>query len=168
MVFEALQYLATLSPSETAHLIQDVYLFGSPIPLNTQSWASARRVVAGRLVNGYGTDDYILAILSRVSDGSWGVSGLGEVPVQGIENILCEGVEGHLKWRGLMGRSLRLCHAPGVRQGNIGIQMATNTKDIDNIDKNEQGISVSFERVPGDTAIDVSSTDSLSCYNQHP
>lgn len=128
VIFEALQHLAALPPSESLPLIEDVSLFGSPIPLNAQSWASARRVVAGRLVNGYGKDDYILAILSRVSEASWGVAGLAEVPVHGVENVLCEGVEGHLSWRGMIGRSLELCRCPGIIQGEVGSQVATRSQ----------------------------------------
>ncbi|KAJ3476080.1 hypothetical protein NLI96_g11405 [Meripilus lineatus] len=131
VVFEALQYLATLPPAESLPLIQDVYLFGSPIPLNAQAWVSARRVVAGRLVNGYGKDDYILAILSRVSEGSWGVAGLAEVPVPGVDNVMCEDVGGHLMWSGMVGKCLQLCNAPGIVQGLGRPDDDTKSTEID-------------------------------------
>ena len=84
--------------------------------------ARARRVVAGRLVNAY-TDaeaDYVLALISRVSigaarSGTLGVAGLQPVAVAGVENVKIDGVEGHVAWRGLVGRCLAECAARGVR-----------------------------------------------------
>ncbi|KAJ7109499.1 DUF726-domain-containing protein [Mycena epipterygia] len=115
VIFEALKYLALLPPSETTHLIQDVYLFGTPAPTDAAAWASIRRLVSGRLVNGYSQDDYVLAVLSRLSNVSWGVAGLQSVDgVIGLDNVLCADVDGHTKWRGMIGRSLQQCGAPGV------------------------------------------------------
>lgn len=108
------------------HIVQDVFLMGTPVPSDGSNWpwARARRVVAGRLVNAY-TDaesDYVLAFLSRVSlsslsinastttgGSSFGVAGLQPVDVAGVENVKVDGVEGHVAWRGLVGR----CLAPG-------------------------------------------------------
>ncbi|KAI1787243.1 hypothetical protein LXA43DRAFT_853266, partial [Ganoderma leucocontextum] len=76
VIFEALQHLASLPPAQALGLVQDVYLFGSPIPVDRTQWAAIRRVVSGRLVNGYGKDDYVLAVLARASGMSWDVAGL--------------------------------------------------------------------------------------------
>ncbi|KAK7693545.1 hypothetical protein QCA50_003114 [Cerrena zonata] len=133
VVFEALQHLASLPPEKTAHLIQDVYLFGSPISTDPRTWSAARRVVSGRLVNGYGKDDYILAVLSRVSNASWNVAGLTAVEVQGVENIACEGVEGHLKWRGMIGKVLEECKAPGLVNSEVEQQVENRAKKIEQI-----------------------------------
>lgn len=122
VIFEALQYLASLPPSDTAHLIQDVYLFGAPISTQEGPWAAVRRVVTGRLINGYGSQDYVLAVLSRISNVSWKVAGLQQVDVQGVENVECSFVDGHIKWRGLIGRSLDLCEAPGIIQSEVEVQ----------------------------------------------
>ncbi|THH27248.1 hypothetical protein EUX98_g6935 [Antrodiella citrinella] len=130
VIFEALQHLASLPPSETTHLIQDVYLFGAPVTTQEGPWAAARRVVSGRLVNGFGSKDYVLAILSRMSSASWKVAGLQQVDVQGIENVECSFVDGHLKWRGLVGRSLELCGAPGVIPSEVEVQ-AEEQKKVD-------------------------------------
>ncbi|TCD64549.1 hypothetical protein EIP91_003987 [Steccherinum ochraceum] len=130
VIFEALQYLASLPPSETTPLIQDVYLFGAPVTTDERAWSAARRVVAGRLVNGYGSSDYVLAVLSRMSSASWKVAGLQAVEVQGVENVECSFVDGHLKWRGQVGRSLQLCEAPGVSQAEVEKQIEER-KEID-------------------------------------
>ena len=41
-------------------LIQNVYLFGSPVVANKDEYFKARTVIAGRFVNGYATNDWIL------------------------------------------------------------------------------------------------------------
>ncbi|KAG9226132.1 hypothetical protein CCMSSC00406_0005043 [Pleurotus cornucopiae] len=123
VIFEALRYLASLPPKDTTHLIQDVYLFGTPVPSDDVAWTASRRLVAGRLVNGYATDDYVLAVLSRVSDVNWSVSGLEPVDVMGVENILCEEVEGHTYWRGMIGVCLRKSGAPGVVSAAVDRQI---------------------------------------------
>ena len=129
VIHTALLHLAALPPSETAHLIQDAYLFGSPAPADEASWTRIRRVVAGRLVNGYSSaeTDYVLAIVCRISMPSAamgvGVAGLQEVAVVGVENVYCEGVEGHLKWRGMVGRCMESCGVPGVNKEAVERQV---------------------------------------------
>jgi hypothetical protein len=109
VIFEALKYLASLPPTDTIHLVQDVYLFGTPTTTDAAVWASIRRLVSGRLVNGYSSNDYVLAVLSRASNASWNVAGLQPVDVLGIENVYCQGVDGHTKWREMVGSCLRDC-----------------------------------------------------------
>jgi hypothetical protein len=122
VIVEALKYLATLPPSETANLIQDVFLFGTPASTDESMWSALRRVVCGRLINGYAKEDYILAVLSRASSASWGVAGLKAVQVKGVENIECD-VDGHVKWRGLIGSYLRDCGAPGIVDEEVDAQL---------------------------------------------
>ncbi|KAF8531467.1 DUF726-domain-containing protein [Gautieria morchelliformis] len=123
VLVEALKYLSTLPVAETMHLIQDVFLFGTPAPTNPRLWSAIRRTVAGRVVNGYAETDYVLAILSRTTDASWGVAGLHPVEVQGVENVQCDGVEGHLKWRGLVGQCLQISGADGVVSEKVELQL---------------------------------------------
>lgn len=123
VIFEALKHLVTLPPSQTAHLIQDVFLFGSPVPSDEPTWASVRRVVCGRLVNGHAKQDYVLAVLSRASDAQWGVAGLQAVQVKGVDNVDCK-VDGHKKWRGLIGRCMRECGVPGINSMAVDKQLA--------------------------------------------
>lgn len=44
-------------------LVQNVYLFGSPIVANKDEYLRARTVVAGRFVNGYASNDWILGTI---------------------------------------------------------------------------------------------------------
>ncbi|KZT26413.1 DUF726-domain-containing protein [Neolentinus lepideus HHB14362 ss-1] len=123
VIFEALKHLISLPPSDTVHLIQDVFLFGLPAPSDPTTWSAVRRIVAGRLVNGYTADDYILAVLSRASDISWSVSGLRPITVKGVENVNCDRVDGHLQWRGMIGKCLDQCDAEGIIKKEVDLQV---------------------------------------------
>jgi len=131
VIFEALKYLTTLPPSQTTHLIEDVFLFGTPVPTDPAAWTSIRRLASGRVINGYSEDDYVLGVLSRLSNVSWGVAGLQPVDVMGVENVFCKDVDGHTKWRGMIGKSLQQCGAPGIVDERVDEQMeeaALNTE----------------------------------------
>lgn len=122
VIFEALRYLGQLPVSESSGIVQDVFVFGTPAAADPKVWTKIRRVVAGRLVNGYASDDYVLAVLSRAANASWRVAGLGEVEVQGVENVHCKEVVGHIMWRRMIGRYLEECNAPGVVKAEIEAQ----------------------------------------------
>lgn len=137
VIFEALKYLSTLPPSQNTHLIDSVYLFGLPTPIrDVASWEKVRAVVSGRLVNGWvkPEEDYVLAILSRatmLTEGSWGVAGLAPVEVKGVENVKCEGIEGHLKWIGMVGRCLERCGVNGIVQQEVEDKVADIEKELE-------------------------------------
>lgn len=152
VIFEALQHLASLSPSQTIGLVQDVFLFGSPLPVDRAQWAAVRRVAAGRVVNAYGSDDYVLAVLARVSGMNWGVAGLQPVEVQGVENVACD-VDGHLKWRGLVGQCLVQCGAPGVDKAEVERQLARKAAEIEKeVDMTEEEAERAVKAGPGSDA----------------
>ncbi|KAF6839895.1 duf726 domain protein [Colletotrichum plurivorum] len=93
-------------------LVQNVYLFGSPLIVKKDEYLLARTVVPGRFVNGYSSNDWILAYLFRLtSGGPRQVAGLA--PIQGlpwIENFdVTEFVKGHMEYRKAMPRLLREC-----------------------------------------------------------
>ncbi|KAK5713647.1 hypothetical protein LTR15_011347 [Elasticomyces elasticus] len=85
-------------------LVQNVYLFGSPVVVKREEWTRARTVVAGRFVNGYAVGDWILAYLFRATAGGvMRVAGLNTVEIPGIENVnVTEDVPGHMAYRGMM------------------------------------------------------------------
>ena len=150
VIFEALQHLASLPPSQTIGLVQDVYLFGSPVSTDRAQWAAVRRVAAGRVVNGYGSNDYVLAVLARVSGMNWGVAGLEPVEVQGVENVSCEQVDGHLKWRGMIGQCLAQCDARGVDKAEVQRQLERKAKAIgEEMDMTEEEAEQAIEAGPG-------------------
>lgn len=108
-------------------LVQNVYLFGSPIVNSKEEYLRARSVVSGRFVNGYASNDWILGVsvllyichLSLIinlgylfratSGGVMRVAGLAPVEgVLGLENIdVTKLVNGHMAYRAAMPRLLR-------------------------------------------------------------
>lgn len=57
--------LRELSKKGAVGIIQNVYMFGSPVVVNKDQYIRARSVVSGRFVNGYATNDWILGMLGR-------------------------------------------------------------------------------------------------------
>lgn len=93
-------------------LIQDVYLFGSPVVAKKEEYLRARTVVSGRFVNAYATNDWILGYLFRATSGGlMRVSGLASVDgIPGIENKdVTEIVPGHMAYRANMPKLLDEC-----------------------------------------------------------
>jgi Protein of unknown function (DUF726) len=107
MIFSCLKELAR----KGAHgLVQNVYLFGSPIVANKDDYLKARSVVVGRFVNGYSSNDWILGYLFRATSGGiMRVAGLAPVlNVPGIENFdVTNLITGHMNYRAAMPRLLR-------------------------------------------------------------
>jgi hypothetical protein len=134
VIFEALKYLASLPASSCSPMIQDVYIFGAPVTIDPALWASIRRLVAGRLVNGYSTNDYVLGVICRVSNMSWKVAGLHPIDAKGVENVLCEHIDGHLKWRSNIGKSLQLANVTGISDDRVEIQLQDNVGKMDEDD----------------------------------
>lgn len=102
--------LKELSKKGAYGLVQNVFLFGSPVVAKKDEWLRARSVVAGRFVNGYAKNDWILGYLFRLTSG--GISRVaGLAPVENIpelENIdVTEFVPGHMSYRTAMPRLLR-------------------------------------------------------------
>lgn len=91
-------------------LVQNVYLFGSPVVASKDEYLKARSVVSGRFVNGYSTNDWILGYLFRATSGGiMRVSGLAPIEgIPGLENVdLTKMVNGHMDYRAAMPRILR-------------------------------------------------------------
>jgi hypothetical protein len=107
VIFSCLRELAR----KGAHgLVQNVYLFGSPIVAKKDEYLKARAVVAGRFVNGYARNDWILGYLFRLTSGGINrVAGLAPVEeIPGLENVdVTELVPGHMAYRTAMPRLLR-------------------------------------------------------------
>lgn len=93
-------------------LIQNVYMFGSPIVVKKEEYLMARTVVPGRFVNGYNRTDWILGYLFRLTNGGLRrVAGLAPIDdLPWIENFDCtEFVVGHMEYRTAMPTLLMNC-----------------------------------------------------------
>lgn len=106
VIFSALKELARRGG---LGLVQNVYLFGSPMVQKQDEYLKARSVVAGRFVNGYATNDWILGYLFRATSGGvMRVAGLSEVQIPTIENFnVTADVPGHMAYRAKMPILLR-------------------------------------------------------------
>lgn len=109
VIFSCLQELARKG---AYGLIQNVFMFGSPVVVKHDEYMRARSVVAGRLVNGYNNSDWILGYLFRLTNGGIrriaGLSAIDNIP--GMENMdVTEIVVGHMDYRTAMPRLLREC-----------------------------------------------------------
>lgn len=102
--------LRELSQRGAYGLIQNVYMFGSPVVVNKDDYFRARSVVSGRFLNGYCSNDWILGYLFRMTAGGiMRVAGLAPVEgVPGVENVdVSTTVKGHMAYRAAMPRLLR-------------------------------------------------------------
>ena len=90
-------------------LVQNAYMFGSPVAVSQDEYSAAVSMVAGRVVNGYATNDWILGYLFRATSGGISsVAGLAPVDVPGVENIdVTKHVNGHMAYRTAMPVLLR-------------------------------------------------------------
>lgn len=102
--------LRELSNRAAYGLIQNVYLFGSPVVAKKDEYLRARSVVSGRFLNGYASNDWILGYLFRATSGGiMRVAGLAPVEgIPGIENMdVSKFVNGHMAYRTAMPRLMR-------------------------------------------------------------
>ncbi|EFE39086.1 hypothetical protein TRV_06224 [Trichophyton verrucosum HKI 0517] len=107
LIFSCLKELANKG---AFGLVQNVYLFGSPVVVSKDEYTRARSVVSGRFVNGYSSNDWILGYLFRATSGGiMRVAGLAPVEgIPGIENVnVTHLVSGHMAYRTAMPRLLR-------------------------------------------------------------
>ncbi|KAI9375693.1 hypothetical protein BJX61DRAFT_531405 [Aspergillus egyptiacus] len=91
-------------------LVQNVYLFGSPVVANKDEYTKARGVISGRFVNGYSSNDWILGYLFRATSGGiMRVAGLAPVEgIPGLENHdITKLVNGHMDYRAAIPRLLK-------------------------------------------------------------
>ncbi|TIA26633.1 DUF726-domain-containing protein [Aureobasidium pullulans] len=90
-------------------IVQNVYVFGSPVVFKKDDYIKAKSVVAGRFVNGYATNDWILGYLFRATAGGiMRIAGLASVDIPGVENYnVTETVAGHMAYRKAMPKLLK-------------------------------------------------------------
>jgi hypothetical protein len=98
LIFSCLRELAKRG---ALGIIQNVYIFGSPVVFKKDEWLRARSVVSGRFVNAYASNDWILGYLFRATGGGIAkVAGLSAVETPGIENVdVTALVPGHMSYR---------------------------------------------------------------------
>lgn len=110
VIFYCLLELARVN----AHgLVDNVALFGTPVSASQSQWEACISVVAGRFVNGYSKNDWLLGFLFRASTaGLSNVAGLRPLKSTGdkerVLNIDCTDIlKGHLSYRTCMPKLLK-------------------------------------------------------------
>ncbi|KAE9607714.1 hypothetical protein Lal_00014126 [Lupinus albus] len=94
VIFNCLKCLAETENS--AELVERVVLLGAPIPIMDENWEAARKMVAGRFVNAYSRDDWMLGVAFRASLLTKGLAGIQPINIPGIQNIdVTDRIEGH-------------------------------------------------------------------------
>lgn len=106
-------------------LVESVCLMGAPVPSDPLAWRRMRSVVAGRVVNVYSTNDYLLAFLYRANSLQYGIAGLQAIAdVQYVENVDVSAlVEGHTQYRFLVGAILQKLHLEDIDADAVEEQM---------------------------------------------
>ncbi|XP_006883644.1 PREDICTED: transmembrane and coiled-coil domain-containing protein 4 [Elephantulus edwardii] len=82
-------------------IIEDVVLLGAPVEGEGKHWEPFRKVVSGRIINGYSRGDWLLSFVYRTSSVQLRVAGLQPVQLDDrrVENVdLSSVVSGHLDY----------------------------------------------------------------------
>ncbi|CCW69129.1 unnamed protein product [Phytomonas sp. Hart1] len=92
--------LLELHRVKALNLIDNVFLMGAMVPVDTDVWMQMREVAAGRLINLYTRGDWILWMMYRVNETDLKpMAGISPVNLPGIENIdVTPIVEKHLDY----------------------------------------------------------------------
>ncbi|CDY53279.1 BnaC09g09640D [Brassica napus] len=94
VVFKCLQALT--ETEKNAEIVERVVLLGAPISINNENWRDVRKMVAGRFINVYATNDWTLGVAFRASLLAQGLAGIQPVCIPGIEDVdVTDMVEGH-------------------------------------------------------------------------
>ncbi|XP_010413917.2 PREDICTED: transmembrane and coiled-coil domain-containing protein 4-like [Camelina sativa] len=94
VVFKCLQTLA--ETEKNAEIVERLVLLGAPISIKNENWRDVRKMVAGRFINVYATNDWTLGVAFRASLLSQGLAGIQPVCIPGIEDVdVTDMVEGH-------------------------------------------------------------------------
>ena len=120
VIFKCLESLASRG---ALGIVDNVFFMSAPVSADPKRWTKIRPVVAGRIVNGYGTMDWALAFFHRGCGHGVYVSGLRAVELDGVENLNMSyiGLEGHKELKDVIPRAMNVM---GVGRGYISIPPA--------------------------------------------
>ncbi|KAH0841237.1 hypothetical protein AYO21_06882 [Fonsecaea monophora] len=101
--------LMNLAKRKEFGIVENAVMIGSPTPSDTSDWRILRSVVAGRLVNVFSVNDYVLGFMYRTSAIQYGVAGLQKVEgLSAVENFdVSEDIRSHQRYRYLIGAILK-------------------------------------------------------------
>lgn len=106
LIFHCLEELARC---KAKGIVANAYIFGAPVTADPKRWKSIRKIISGRLVNGFSTTDWILTLHKNARMQS-NIAGLEAVPCYGVENIdVTASIPGHLMYRQDICKTLKEC-----------------------------------------------------------
>ncbi|KAM6171951.1 transmembrane and coiled-coil domain-containing protein 4 [Erethizon dorsatum] len=130
VIYFCLQEMAQEKGSQG--IIEDVVLLGAPVEGDPKHWEPFRKVVSGRIINGFSRGDWLLSFVYRTSSVQLRVAGLQPVLLQDrrMENVdLSLVVSGHLDYAKQMDVILK---AVGIRTkpgwGEKGLLLAPGSQ----------------------------------------
>ncbi|KAG1697153.1 hypothetical protein DVH05_017538 [Phytophthora capsici] len=115
LIFSCLKELAKDDTiNESCGIVENAVLLGSPVPMARDDWANARRVVSGRLINGYSDKDWMLGVMYRYQGWALNSAGIAPIDIAGVENVdLSEIIGGHLEYKSKIGAIMDLLQLEG-------------------------------------------------------
>ncbi|CUS22744.1 LAQU0S06e05050g1_1 [Lachancea quebecensis] len=125
--------LIELCKRNAAGLVENVFIFGSPVVFNKEELVMARSVVSGRFVSGYSEKDWILCYLFRATGGGFkSVLGISAISgIEGVENSNCtEFVEGHMAYRKNMPKLLKKMGLSVLSEEFVDIEEAADPEEV--------------------------------------
>jgi pimeloyl-ACP methyl ester carboxylesterase len=86
LIWSCLEELAAAPGGGGEGIVESAFLLGAPVTATAKAWTNVRRVVAGRLVNGYNRGDWVLWMLQRSIGGAvlGDIAGLSPVTAAGV------------------------------------------------------------------------------------
>ncbi|KAJ9608818.1 hypothetical protein H2200_006589 [Cladophialophora chaetospira] len=113
--------LMSLAKRKEFGLVENAVLIGAPTPSDTGDWRVLRSAVAGRLVNVFSVNDYVLGFMYRTSAVQFGVAGLQKVEgLAAVENFdVSEDVSSHQRYRYLIGGILKKIGFEDIDMGAV-------------------------------------------------
>lgn len=125
--------LVELCKRNAAGLVENAFIFGSPIVCNRDELIMARSIVSGRFVSGYSEKDWVLCYLFRATGGGFkSVLGISPIEgIEGIENFNCtELVQGHMAYRKNMPKLLKQMGLSVVSEEFVDIEEAVDPEEV--------------------------------------
>ncbi|XP_044524640.1 transmembrane and coiled-coil domain-containing protein 4 [Gracilinanus agilis] len=162
MAQEALKYTIL---SDCQGIIEDIVLLGAPVEGEAKYWKPLKKVVSGRIINGYSRGDWLLSFVYRTSSVQLKVAGLQPVTLDDRRMVnvdLSSVVSGHLDYMKKMDTILK---AVGIRtrEDSLGNKIFSIAPSLQG---REELQSEASEPPKEDVAMDPKKTIHPSCQAQ--
>lgn len=125
--------LVELSRKKALGLVENVYLFGTPVVKKKEHLVMARSAVSGKFINAFSGRDWMLAYLFRAAAGGFSkVMGIGPIEgIESIENFDCTDiVDGHLAYRKNMPKLLKKLGIEVVSEEFVEIEETVDPEQL--------------------------------------